>query len=72
MGIQDEPTFIWQVPYTLNKRDHIITVVNKQYHKRTHKFGFSVPKTLQETLDIDKENGDHQWGTAIQNKMREV
>ena len=44
-GIDHEPAFTWWVPFVLKKRDRVIAVVNKHYHKWTHKFGFEVPKT---------------------------
>ena len=47
-GLVDEPAFAWWVPFTLKKRDRIIAAVNKRYHKRTHKFGIRVPKTVEE------------------------
>ena len=57
-NIDHEPAFAWWVPYVLKKRDRIIAAVNKRYHKRTHKFGFAVPKTVARALEIDRENGD--------------
>jgi hypothetical protein len=38
--IDKEPAFVWWVPYTLKKCDHIIAAVTTQYHNRTHKYGF--------------------------------
>ena len=45
-GIDHEPAFAWWVPYTLKKRDRIIASVNARYHKRTHKFGIEIPKSM--------------------------
>ena len=50
----------------------MIAAVNICYHKRTHKFRFLVPKTLQKALNIDKENSCHNWEIAIQNEMHKV
>ena len=72
VGIEDEPAFKWWVPFTLNKRDRIIAKVNTRYHKRTHKFGFEVPKTVADALRIDKENGDDRWEKAIAKEMGKV
>jgi hypothetical protein len=55
-GLSDEPAVI---PYTLKKRDAIISAVNRRYAKRTHKYGIRVPKTVQEPFDIDRDNGDN-------------
>ena len=71
-GIEDEPAFKWWVPFTLNKRDSIIAKVNTRYHKRTHKFGFEVPKTVEDALRIDKANGDDRWSKAIAKEMSKV
>jgi Reverse transcriptase (RNA-dependent DNA polymerase) len=70
--INKEPAFVWWVPYTLNKRDHIIAAVASCYHKRTHKYGFCVPKTVQEAIMIDCENGNTLWQDAIKKEMSAV
>ena len=54
-GIQDEPAFLWWVPYTIQRRNRIIAAVNKRYHKRTHKFGIEVPKTYDECVRLDRQ-----------------
>ena len=72
MGIDAEPAFHWWVPYTLKTRNRLIARVNTRYHKRTHKFGFEVPKTVERALAIDKENGDNRWETAINKEMGKV
>jgi hypothetical protein len=53
--IDDKPTSAWWVPFTLKKQESIISAVNKRYWKRTHKFGFHLPHTVEEALQIDKE-----------------
>ena len=68
MDLVEEPAFKWWVPFTLNKHDRIIAAVNSRYHKRTHKFGFEVPKTMEDALRIDKENGDTRWADAPSTK----
>ena len=35
----------------------------------THKFGIKVPKTVEEALTVDKENGNGLWYKAIQKEM---
>ena len=64
LGIQDEPAFAWWTKDVLQKQQEIIAAVNKRYQKKTHKFGISVPKTVKEALDFDKENGDTLWWNA--------
>ena len=41
--ISEEPAFAWWIPYTLKKRDQIISAVNCQVKKKTHKYGIEVP-----------------------------
>jgi hypothetical protein len=72
VGIDDEPAFKWWVPYTLNKRDRIILAVNSRYHKRTHKFGFEIPKTVQDAFLLDDQNDNDLWAKAIKKEMGKV
>ena len=71
-GIADEPAFRWWVPFTLKKRDAIISAVNQRYWKRTHKYGIRIPKSVREAYAIDKENGDDRWAQSIQKEMNDV
>ena len=71
-GIDHEPAFGWWVPYVLKKRNMIIAAVNKRYHKRTHKFGFEIPKTVERALEIDRENGNTLWRDAINKEMSNI
>ncbi len=75
MGINNEPAFIWWVPYVLKKLDQIISAVAKRsarYLKRTHKFGIEVPKTVEEAIDLDHMNGNTFWTDAIGKEMTDV
>ena len=56
----------------LSRLDRIIASVNKLYHKRTHKFGIEIPKTVERALQIDKENGNNLWRDAIAKEMKNV
>jgi hypothetical protein len=71
-GIDKEPAFVWWVSYTLKKRDQIIAAAATRYHKRTHKYGFRVPKTVKEAIEIDRENGNMLWQDAIKKEMAAV
>ena len=71
-GIDDEPAFSWWVPFTLKRRERIIKAVIKRYHKRTHKFGIEIPKTIAEAIAIDKKNGNRYWQEAIEKEMAAV
>lgn len=70
--LADEPAFAWWVPFTMRRRDRIIAAVNRRYHKRTHKFGLRLPKTVEEALEIDRENGNNLWQEAIDKEMKAV
>jgi hypothetical protein len=71
-SIASEPAFAWWVPWTLKKRDVIIAAVNKRYWKRTHKFGIRIPHSVEEALQIDKENGNTKWADAIAKEMKNI
>ena len=72
VGISDEPLLSWWTTHVLKKRQRIIAAVNKRYHKMTHKLGIKVPKTLEEALALDKENGNDVWWKAVQKEMSAV
>jgi hypothetical protein len=71
-GIAEEPAFSWWVPFTLKKREAIVSAVNKRYKTRTHKFGIRIPKSVNEALEIDRESGNSLWEQAIQKEMTNV
>ena len=71
-GIQDEPAFAWWVPYTLRKRDVIISSVKARVRRTTHKYGFEVPRNLKHAYEIDTKNGNDFWRKAIEKEMHNV
>jgi len=60
--IVEEAAFPWWVPFVLKRHERIIGSLNSRYHKRTHKFGIEIPKTIKHALQIDKETGTDFWG----------
>jgi hypothetical protein len=64
-GIDHEPAFCWWVPHVLKKRDRIISAVSKRFHKRTHKFGIEVPRTVDDAIRLDRENGNTLWMDSV-------
>ena len=75
LGIVHEPAFNWWVPHILKKRDHIISLVKKQsprFFKRTHKFGIEVPKTVKESRELNKKNGNTLWADGIAKEMKDI
>ena len=72
VGISAQHAFSWWTAHVLKKRQRIIGAFNKRYHMLTHKFGIKVPKTVEEALTLDKENGNDLWWKAIQKEMSAV
>ena len=66
------PAFSWWVPYVIRKRNRILAAAQSRYHKRTHKFGFEIPKTIKRALEIDKDCGNTLWRDAIAKEMANV
>jgi len=67
--LQEEPAFKWWVSYVLRRRDRIIKKLKTKYWRTTHKFGIRIPKTIEEAMRIDMENGDTQWMDAVMKEM---
>ena len=70
--IHGEPAFNWWVPHTLKKRDQIISKVKSKYWQRTHKYGIRIPKSVEEALSIDEEEGNHVWRDSIADEMKKI
>ena len=72
-GVDDEPAFAWWVPFTLKKRESIISAVNARYHKRTHKFGIEMPKSVTHAKSIDTANGNtHYCKMQLLKRLRQL
>ena len=70
--ISSAPAFAWWIPHVIKKRNIMISKVKSKYWTRTHKFGIRIPKTVQEALQLDKENGNTLWWDAICQEMKNV
>ena len=46
-GISDEPVSLWWMPFTLKKRDRIISSVNSRVREKTHNFGIQVTMSIE-------------------------
>jgi Reverse transcriptase (RNA-dependent DNA polymerase) len=64
-----EPAFAWWVPKVLRQRDRNIMKVRSRYLQRSHKYGIEVPTTVDRALQVDEENGNHFWRSAIEKEM---
>ena len=65
-GIDDEPAFVWWVPYTLRKRDKIISKVRARVKKTTQKYGIEIPTSVEHAKQLDKQNGNRLWQDALE------
>ena len=71
-GIDDEPAFAWWVPYTLRKRDVIISAIKSRIRKTTHKYGIEIPTSIEHAYKIDEQNGNRFWRDALEKEMHNV
>ena len=71
-AIDDEAAFAWWVPYTLRKRDIILSSVKSRIRKTTHKYGIEVPTSLKHAFKLDEQNGDGFWRAATNLEMTNV
>ena len=72
LDIENEPAFSWWVPFTLRKRDRIISGMNVRVQKHSHKFGRRIPKDITEARKLDTINGNRLWQNAHEKEMFEV
>jgi len=70
--IDDEPAFAWWAKHIIKKRDRVLSKIKSKYWQRTHKFGIRIPKTVEQALAFDKENGNTLWWDAICKEMKNV
>ena len=71
-GIQDEPAFAWWIPWTMKKRNMIISKLKCKYWERTHKYGIRIPKSIQEARELDRQNGNNLWMDSVRLEMSNV
>ena len=71
-GIDDEAAFAWWVPFTLRKKDIILSAVKSRIRKTTHKYGIEIPTSYADALRIDNDNQNTFWQDAIKLEMHNV
>ncbi len=71
-SIADEPAFAWWVPYTLRKRDIILSKIHARIRKTTHKYGIEIPTSVENANEIDRRNSNTLWKDALAKEMTEV
>ncbi len=42
------------------------------YLKHTHKFAIECPKTVEDALELEKQNGNSMWANAIAKQMKNI
>ena len=70
--VEDEPAFAWWVPHTLKKKARIISKIKSKYWEKTHKYGIRIPKSVQDAIRMDAQNGNTLWWDAIMLEMKNV
>jgi hypothetical protein len=48
--LDQEPAFVWWVPFVLRKKSRIIAKFKSRYHRREEKLGIPLPKSVKEDL----------------------
>ena len=71
-GISDEPAFCWWVPYTLKKRDAIISAVNTRVRKVTHKYVIKILTGVEHAKELDRQNGNTMGMDALAKEMYNI
>ena len=70
--IDDEAAFAWWVPFTLRKRDLVVSAVQKRIRKLNRKFGIEVPSTVEEAFELDRKRGNTMWRDALNKEMTNI
>ena len=71
-SIANEPYFVWWVPYTLRKRNIILSKFKAIIIKMSHKYGIKIQMIMKHANDIDRINNNTFWRYAISKDMTEV
>ena len=70
--ISDKPSFCWWVPYTLKKRDAIISAVNTRVRRIIHKYGIEILTEVEHAKELDWQNDNTMWMDALAKEMYNV
>jgi hypothetical protein len=71
-NIHDVSAFVWWVPHVLKKCSHIIADVTNMYYTRIHKFVHGVPKSWDDCVMLDTENGNTMWQDAVSKENKKI
>ena len=70
--IDQEPEFSWWIPHVIKKRKAVLNNAGSKYWQHIHKKGIYIPKTVQEALDEDRNNGYTLWVDSIQKEIPKI
>jgi len=70
--ISNEPAFAWWVPDIAKRKNRIVSKLKTKYWRTSHKFGIEIPKSVEHTLQIDRDTGTDHWRRAIEKEMKNV
>ena len=56
----------------LKKGDRIISRVKSRYCRTSHKFGISLPHSVEEAYTIDEGNGNNIWRDTIGKELKKI
>ena len=65
----NDPSFAWWCSTYLCKCKIIISNINSRYWNGTQKYGIRFPKSVEEAVQIDKDNGETQWKESTDKDM---
>ena len=71
-GISNKPAFAWWVPFTLRKRDAILSAVRVRARKNTHKYGIELPTSFAHADEIDWKSLRPFWCEALAQELKNV
>lgn len=71
-GMDHEPAFAWWVPYTLRKREVILSAVKSRARKTTQKFGIEIPTSVEDAERIYSANGNNSCRRAVSLEMHNI
>jgi len=71
-NIVDKPAFAWWVPYTLRKKQVIISKLKACLRKMTHKYRVKMSTSVEHAFELDRSNGNTLWRNVLSKEMVNV
>ena len=70
--IDDEPMYAWWVPYVQKNIEVIRSKVKSKYWQRTHKYVLQLPKSVNDSYELDKEDKKNLWRGGTEEDMEKI